>query len=599
MKYDCRIAGELLICTLTPDRDLDGAMFCFSGMAPLAPVSGGTLEFSLGSYTEIALPPLQAGRAHEITLRYGGGHKPANRAWMPLGPYLRHQGQLITLPPTPAGRRVRDRGNIPASDFLPLVPQPQGWQPTGESISVDGISVTGDALAAVAALAERQNLRFGGSHPTRILHQDLPQDAYRLTIAPDGVTICASGYGGTFYAGITLLTLLREGSLPCGEILDAPRFAWRGQHLDTARHFYEPKTIMALLDLMALLKLNRFHWHFADDEAFRIPLDSLPELAELLTMRGEGQFLPGLFAGAPVQGGLYSKDTVREIIAYAEALNIEVLPEIEAPAHALALARIFPDTRDPDDTGTETSVQGYAGNVLNPAMPRTWEVLEKIVDEIGALFPFGHLHLGCDELPENTWMGSPRARALMAEHGLQTTKDLQGWTIAKLAAYAAQKGLRPAAWEEAAQGSNGGIGNDAILFSWTGQGPGLEAARAGYDVVMTPAQHAYFDMAHTGDSDDWGASWAAFVDLPDTVSWDPVPDATLADRIIGVQGAFWSEFTTQDAQIWPMLMPRMLGLAMMAWQVERPDPVVLDALSRHYETDAHGVLAGGGASGQT
>ena len=187
-------------------------------------------------------------------------------------------------------------------------------------------------------------------------------------------------------------------------------------------------------------------------------------------------------------------------------------------------------------------------------------------------------------------MGSPKARALMAEQGLETTQDLQGWTIAKLASYAARKGLRLAAWEEAAQGSNGGIGNNAILFSWTGQGPGLDAARAGYDVVMTPAQHLYFDMAHTSDPDDWGASWAAFVDLPDTVNWDPVPDPDLSERIIGVQGAFWSEFTTEDSQMWPMLMPRMLGLAMMAWQKDRPDKSDLFELAARFPINWSGRI---------
>lgn len=592
MQYDCEIEDDLLICTLTPDRALNDAVFCCSGMAPLMPIDGGTLHSALGSYTEIALPNLPADQPHKITIKYAGGYRPANRAWMPLGPYLRHAGDVIVLPPTPAGRNVpaRTRSKTPNHNLLPIVPQPQEWTPSGILIEVDGVAVTGDALAAVAALADRQNLTFRGTHPIMIRHEDLPEDTYRLVIAPTGITISASSYGGQFYAGITLLTLLRNGALPCGEIYDAPRFAWRGQHLDTARHFYQPETITALLDVMAMLKLNRFHWHFADDEAFRIALETLPELAEKLTLRGEGQFLPALFGGGPIQGGIYSQDTARDIIAHAGALNIEVLPEIEAPAHALALAAVYPDTRDPGDNGSETSVQGYRRNVLNPAMPRTWDVLEKIVDEIGALFPFKHMHLGCDELPEDTWMSSPRARTLMAENGLLTTEDLQGWTIAKLAAYAASQGYRPAAWEEAARGSNGGIGNNAILFSWTGQGPGLEAARAGYDVVMTPAQNLYFDMAHTDDPDDWGASWAAFVDLPDTIAWDPSPDPTLADRIIGVQGAFWSEFTTQDTQIWPMLMPRILGLAMIAWQTSRPEPETLLALSSHYDLNEKGQL---------
>lgn len=590
MQYDCQIEGDTLVATLTPDQNLDGATLCFSGMAPLVPVSGGTLHHALGSYTEIALPDIAAGQPHQITLRYSGGFQPANRAWLPLGPYLRHAGEVIVLPPTPAGRQAPTTSPGADDTLLPIVPQPQGWTPTGEVINIDGFAVTGDALSAVAALADRQGRHFRGTHQVTVDAADLPVDAYRLVIAAGGITVFSSSYGGTFYAGITLLSLLRDGALPCGEIHDAPRFGWRGQHLDTARHFYAPTTITALLDIMAMLKLNRFHWHFADDEAFRIALNTLPEITEKLAQRGEGQLLPALFGGAPVQGGTYTQDTVRAIVAHASALNIEVLPEIEAPAHALALAAIYPDTRDPDDAGTETSVQGYQRNVLNPAMPRTWEVLEKIVDEITPLFPFGHLHLGCDELPEKTWMQSPRARALMARENLTTTQDLHGWAIAKLAAYTAGKGIRPAAWEEAAQGNNGGIGNNAILFSWTGQGPGLDAARAGYDVVMTPAQNLYFDMAHTDHPDDWGASWAAFVDLPDTIAWDPVPDPTLADRIIGVQGAFWSEFTTQDAQMWPMVMPRMLGLAMIAWQTDAPMPNTLLALSAHYQLDDNGRL---------
>ncbi len=586
MDYTCHIDADLLICTLTPDRTLTGAVLCFSGMAPLAPVDGGTLQYALGSYTEIALPDVPANRPHVVRFRYTGGYTPTNRAWMPLGPYLRHQGDIIPLPPAPAGRHPPKRETRPPFDGLPLVPQPTRWTPTGaRTADVDGFAITGDALIAVAELATRQDMRFEGAFPVILITEDLPPDAYRLVISEDSVTIAAVSYGGQFYAGITLLTLLQYGCLPCGEIHDQPRFGWRGQHLDTARHYYDPACITALLDLMALLKLNRFHWHFADDEAFRIELDALPELAQKTALRGEGQVLPALFAGSPCEGGVYSKQTVRAIIDHAASMNIEVLPEIETPAHALALTTLYPETRDPEDNGLEASVQGYQRNALNPAMTKTWDILETIISEISDLFPFDCLHLGCDELPQDTWMSSPRARALMAEHGLATTQDLQGWTIAKLAAFTATKCKRPAAWEEAAQGSNGGIGNNAILFSWTGQGPGLDAARAGHDVVMTPAQHVYLDMAHTDDPDDWGASWAAFVDLPDTIAWDPVPDPALSDRILGVQGAFWSEFTTADSQIWPMLMPRMLGIAMMAWQFQRPELNVLYALSDRYRVD--------------
>ncbi len=590
MQYDCRIDGELLICKLIADRDLRAPIFCFSGMAPLAPVSGGTLQRSVGSYTEVALPDLAKGTMHEVQIKYQEGFKPANRAWMPLGPYLLVDGEIMTLPPTPSGRVQAPKKKRGPIDSLPVVPQPAHWHPRSDVITVDGFAFQDDALQAVEALANRQGKIFAGSFPVTLKVAEMPQDAYTLEITENGITLTANSYGGRFYAGVTLLSLLQQGPLPCGKISDKPRFGWRGQHLDTARHFYQPDTIFALLDLMAMLKLNRFHWHFADDEAFRIEIDSIPRLWQETALRGQGQALPGLFNGAPVEGGTYSKQDVRDIVDHAKQLNIEVLPEIEAPAHALAITTLYPETRDPDDTGSERSVQGYARNALNPAMPKTWEILEAIVYEIGQLFPFEHIHLGCDELPKDTWMNSPKAREFMAKNGLTTTHDLQGWTIAKLASFARARGLRPAAWEEASQGCQGGIGNDAILFSWTGQGPGIEAARAGYDVVMTPAQHVYLDMAHTDDPDDWGASWAAFVDLEDTINWNPVPNETLAERIIGVQGAFWSEFTTADTQIWPMLMPRMLGVSAMAWQETPPTPETLLALAGVYSLDDCGKL---------
>lgn len=336
---------------------------------------------------------------------------------------------------------------------------------------------------------------------------------------------------------------------------------------------------------MALCKLNRFHWHFSDDEAFRLQVECFPQLWQQTQMRGETHLLPSLFGGGIEAGGSYSKADAAALITHAKALNIEVLPEIEVPAHNLALAKIFPETRDPNDTGTEISVQGYAQNAINPAMAKTWEVLSALTTEISEIFPFDTIHLGCDELPTDTWMGSPAAASLMAQHGLETTKDLQGWMMAKLAAQLTKLGKNVAAWEEAAQGKNGGIGHNALLFSWTGQGAGVAAARAGYDIVMTPAQHAYLDMAHSDDPDDWGANWAGHISLADTLNWDPVPPemSDIAEKVVGVEGTFWSEFTTQDDQLAPMIAPRILGIAVKAWQADATlSAPQLSQLANHY-----------------
>ncbi|RYG93288.1 glycosyl hydrolase [Loktanella sp. IMCC34160] len=575
MKFDARIDGTAIRCTITSDRALTAPVFCFSCMAPMVVIDGGTRVHSLGGYTEIALPDLAPGRPHTLTIAHENpDYAPANRAWLTLGPYLRTAEGPLPLPALPAGVRRSGKawgGTLPV---LRLCPQPRDASLTGETLACRGIDNTAEPIAAADALARRCGmppLIQPGGVPLRLEDApDLAPEAHDLIIAPDGITLRHADRAGAFYGAVTLLTLIHthDGQLPCGTISDAPRFQWRGQHLDCARHFYSVDTILRLLDLMALLKLNRFHWHFADDEAFRLELDSLPELSAT-HYRGEGELIPGVFGGGIRSGGSYSRADADRVVAHARALNIEVMPEIEVPAHALALARVFPDTRDPLENGAEVSVQGYPANVMNPAQPESWRVWEAMADEVAEIFPFSVLHLGCDELPHGTWGGSPAARKLMEAEGLDGTDDLQGWTMNRLASRLVDMGKTPAAWEEAARGKQG-IGNDAILFSWTGQGPGIAAARDGYKVVMTPGQHHYLDMAHTGDPDDWGASWAAIIGLEDTINWDPVPadEPELEANIIGVQGTFWSEFTTRDTEMEPMLAPRILGVATMGWQAK-------------------------------
>jgi hexosaminidase len=208
-----------------------------------------------------------------------------------------------------------------------------------------------------------------------------------------------------------------------------------------------------------------------------------------------------------------------------------------------------------------------------------------LAKEVAGLFPLRMLHLGADEAPHGAWGGSPAVAALKAREGLATSEDVQGWMLAKLAGELGSHGVRVAAWEEAAKGCQGGIGHGALLFSWTGQGPGLAAARRGHDVVMCPAQHAYFDLAHSDDPDDWGAAWAGFVPLEKTVAWDPVPNGAedIAPRIAGVEACFWGEFTTEDSQAEGMIAPRILGIATKGWEpAGRTDGPDLRALAGVY-----------------
>jgi hexosaminidase len=584
LTFSARIEGATIRCLIGSDRPIRAPVFCFSLMAAPEVVSGGRLVRRVAGYAEIALPDLDGKRPHELVLRHADpGFRPVNRAWLPLGAYLRHEGGCSALPELPAGVSAAPARPEPEAapgaghpPGLRLVPQPRVWRPAPGLLAVpQGLDCGHPAFGAVDALAGRTGLgpflAPGGPAVTLRPDRDLPAGGYRLRIA-DAIALDHGDEEGAFSAAITLLNLLatHDRALPCGTIEDAPRFAWRGQHLDCARHFFRPETLHRLLDLMALFKLNRFHWHFADDEAFRLQVACLPDLWRRTEFRGEGELVPGVFGGGIRSGGSYSRSDVAALLEHARALHIGVLPEIEVPAHAFAFNRAVPGLRDPADSGAEVSIQGYAENVLNPACEATWNSLFALADEVAGLFPLGLLHLGCDELPPGAWDGSPAVAALKAREGLTGRDDVQGWMMERLAGHLAGRGIRPAAWEEAAKGGQGGIGHDALLFSWTGQGPGVAAARMGHDVVMCPAQHVYLDMAHSGDPDDWGAAWAGFVGLEDTLAWQVVPPGAedVADRIVGVQGTFWGEFTTADAQLEPMLAPRILGLACKAWEAE-------------------------------
>ncbi|CAN1575656.1 Chb N-acetyl-beta-hexosaminidase [Paracoccaceae bacterium] len=594
LTFRTRIDGRHILCEIASDTPLAAPVLCFSLMAAAQVVTGGSMGRRVASYCEVALPDLAPGVVHTLVLEHvNPDFRPRNRAWLPLGAYLRVGRTCLALPPG-CDLGVRDGELSPPpplpNDRLPLIPQPTDWKPAKGTLAFAALAPLAgmDGAADLAVRLGLARLTAAGGLAL-LVEQDaaLGLEGYRLTIAPTGLAVVVGGDLGLHHAAITLLTLRETcaGNLPCGVITDSPRFGWRGQHLDCARHFFGLDFILRLLDLMALVKLNRFHWHFADDEAFRLEVASQPLLWRRTAFRGEGELVPGVFGGGIRAGGSYSKADVALVLARAKSLQIEVLPEIEVPAHSHAMIKAIPGLRDPGDNGEEVSIQGYLDNIVNPAMPATWDLLDPLAAEVASLFPLGMLHLGADEAPPGAWNGSPAVAALKAREGLDTPDDVQGWMLARLAGTLAEKGIRTAAWEEAAKGVQGGIGHNALLFSWTGQGPGADAARRGHDVVMCPAQNAYFDLAHSADPDDWGAAWAGYVPLEKTVDWDPVPKGAedITPRIAGVEACFWGEFTTEDVQAEAMIAPRILGLATKGWEPQgTTDGAALVALAGCY-----------------
>jgi len=573
MQFETYITHQRMFCCLRVTRDLISPVLCYSALAPSHVLGHERIKQTAG-YSEIQLPDLVAGAPFEIELAFDdGGFQPSNRAWLPLAAYLRCGNECIELEKiSPIGVDPNvisyPEGRQPD---LALCPQPLSFSAAAGCVRTHGFALD----HPVAHACDRYFARLGlgpilasDGLPVRLEQlADYADDAYDIVIGDLQITISYGSAQALHYACVTLGSLLynHQGDLPCGKIQDQPRFEWRGLHLDCARHFYSVPTILRYLDLMALFKLNRFHWHFADDESFRVVLDRLPELQNI-HYRGQDQVIPAVFGGGICSGGAYSHADIAMIVAHAKTLYIEILPEIEIPAHAYGLCQVFAQTRDPLDDGDTVSVQGYPENVMNPAQPESWRIWTDMIQEIAALFPFEMIHLGGDELPEQAWISSAKVTDLMRQNGLADQDDVQGWTMNKAAQITSAAGKIPCGWEESFRGTPN-IGSNAVIFGWTGQGLGMQAARAGHRVVMMPGQHMYLDMAQTASPDDWGATWAAIIGLADTIAWDPVPDnePELEHNIIGVEGAFWSEFTTVDHDMEPMIAPRIFGVATKAW----------------------------------
>ena len=572
--------------------EISGYRICFSLLSKCSVVSGCKILRQFGGYVEMAPDnhgSLKIGEEWNFSFKYDfDRHLPANVSWGPMGSYLKlNDGQTVDVisepikfPDSHVTRKIKLSAEEPE---LRLIPHPLCWRKKSGTCSLTGgINLTGKlsktekkVISSFQLLIERMGFSYMlNEHGLEVSFENseknFGKEEYEMQINSDQVKISASHYSGYFYSLVSLLQLreVYNDSVPCGKIRDSPRFIWRGQHLDCARHFYQVESILRLLDLMAFLKINRFHWHLIDDESFRLELPSFPELAQRTGLRGDGHLIPGVFGGGRgPEGGTYSAEDVKRINEHAKSLGISVMPEIEIPAHANALVKVLPGLRDQLDESNEESVQGYLENTINPAKEETWEFLEKAIPEIKSMFPFDLIHLGCDEMPDKVWEKSPAINELKKQQGLESTEDVQEWTMNRAAEIVEKAGGRPAAWEVAGEGKNGGIGHDAVIFSWSGKEPGLKALRDGYEVVMCPAQHVYFDMAHTDGHHEKGLNWAANISMMDALCWDPVPEdePELELKIIGIQGELWSETVMEDKDMEPLLAPRILALSEVAW----------------------------------
>ncbi len=493
-------------------------------------------------------------------------------------------------------------GQIFAADArqIAVIPQPVQMETDGGTFELHfRTRLVGNAAAAPVLRYARQTLgaATGFTLPIAETPQDdfpnivltltpdlsasLGKEGYRLTVTPKQVVIEAAQNNGLFYGVQTLRQLLPadiyqsrqvrgvQWTMPCVRITDQPRFAWRGMHLDVCRHFMPREFVKKYIDLLAMHKMNIFHWHLTEDQGWRIEIKRYPKLTEVGAWRKEtiigharGDKSQWRFDGTP-HGGFYTQDDVREVVAYAAARFVTVVPEIEMPGHAQAAIAAYPEL---GTTGKPVDVLTYWGGCIEifNVEDSTITFMQNVLAEVMELFPSEFIHIGGDEVTKQPWKDDPRAQAKMAALGLKNEDELQSWFIHQMDAFLTAHGRRLVGWDEILEG---GLAPGATVMSWRGEAGGIAAANAGHDVVMAPTSHTYFDYYQAAPETE-PLAIGAFLPLETVYGYEPVPNEIEADKahhILGAQGQLWSEYMPYSGRVEYMAFPRACALAEVVW----------------------------------
>jgi hexosaminidase len=418
------------------------------------------------------------------------------------------------------------------------------------------------------------------------------KEGYALEVTPQRVTVRAADARGLFYGAMSLWQLVPAGDasqpkqIAAVKIEDAPRFAWRGLMLDSARHFQQVDEIKALLDAMAVHKLNTFHWHLADDQGWRMPVDKYPKLIEVGSCR-----VPAGDAGKAADGspatycGYYTHAQIRDVVAYAAALHIEVVPEIDIPGHATAAIAAYPQLGMLDTRLEVGNEWGVYPNLFNADEP-TMQFLEDVLAQVIALFPGRYVHVGGDEAVKDQWEASPKMQARMRALGVNDEMEMQSWMIKRMERFLVAHQRQLIGWDEILEG---GLPPEATVMSWRGIEGGIDAARQGHDVVMSPVTHLYLDYLQTRSTDE-PPGRPAMIDLEKVYGFEPVPaalDAQQRKHIIGVQANTFTEHMRSFERVQHAIFPRLAALAETAWSPQADKDYAsfvarLPALLSHY-----------------
>ena len=485
---------------------------------------------------------------------------------------------------------------------IAIVPYPNHLETGRGTYRVTDRPVTCDSRTdertqrAVVGFAARLATVTGGTNPVTVADEvpasgirfvtdeSLPAEGYELNVDGEGIEVRASQFPGFLYALQSLEQLLPAAvygtepapdaawEVPCVKIADAPRFAYRGMHLDVARHFFSVDEVKRYIDVMAIHKLNTLHWHLTDDQGWRIEIKRHPELTAVGSIRKATVVRKewGTYDGTPY-GGFYTQDEIRDVVKYAADRGVTVIPEIDLPGHMLAALTAYPELGCTGGPYEVWGRWGVADDVLCPGREKTFEFLEGVLTEVMELFPSEYIHIGGDECPKVRWEKCPRCQAKIRQLGLKDDGEhtaehyLQSYVTDRIGKFLAQHGRRIIGWDEILEGR---APSDAVVMSWRGSEGGIAAAKLGHDVIMTPNSHFYFDYYQSLDTDAEPFGIGGYIPMEQVYSYDPAfPELTPEQQkhILGVQANLWTEYVLSDEHLEYMLLPRLAALSEVQW----------------------------------
>lgn len=489
-----------------------------------------------------------------------------------LAPVTRGQARTISVLPQPAIQSVTEGVFVLRADTLIVSDKPN--QRTATMLAQWLAPATGyilkakvreDAINTISLKLDASLARLGN-------------EGYLLDVTPQRVTIRAPHEAGVFYGVQTLRQLfppaifsgVRQGvgwDLQAVHVEDQPRFGWRGAMLDVCRHFMPKEFVLEFIDLLALHKLNTFHWHLTDDQGWRIEIKKYPRLTQVGAWRKqtrlghEGRNQHGF--DKQRHGGFYTQREIREVVEYARQRHITVVPEIEMPGHAQAAIAAYPELGVKGEPLEVWTRWGINANIFNPN-EKTILFMQDVLGEVVKLFPGTFIHVGGDEAIKDQWKASPQVQARLKELGLKDEHELQSYFIRRMDGFLTSKGRRLIGWDEILEG---GLAPGATVMSWRGVKGGITAAKSGHDVVMAPTTYTYLDYYQSQDPGELPAI-GGFLPLETVYAFEPIPEDLTAEEsrhVLGAQAQIWTEYLPTPGHVEYMAFPRLIALSEVTW----------------------------------